>query len=145
MPADPKRAEAFTLIELMIVVAILAIIIAVAIPSLVNARIAANEGSAISSLKTILTSNEQYNTRYHEYAEFLSDLGDTGYIDSLLAAGTKSGYVFNYVGNINDWNIVAAPEISGQTGHRSFYVDQSGVIRWEPSGIANAASPALGD
>ena len=80
-----RREEGFTLIELMIVVAIIAIIAAIAIPSLLNARKAGNEASAISSLRTLTTVNEQYRTRFQNYAGDLSDLNDEGYIDSAIS------------------------------------------------------------
>ena len=92
-----KRNQGFTLIELMIVVAIIAIIAAIAIPSLLNARKAGNEASAISSLRTLTTVNEQYRTRFGDYSDSMTSLSAEGYIDSVLGAASKSGYL-----NMND-------------------------------------------
>jgi len=138
-----KGKQGFTLIELMIVVAIIAIIAAIAIPSLLNARKAGNEASAISSLRTLTTVNEQYRTRFGEYSDGLSSLSTTNYIDSVLGAGTKSGYTFTYTRtNSNQWDVVSDPESSGVTGDRGFYVDQSGVIRATAgSGADSTSSP----
>ena len=135
-----KREHGFTLIELMIVVAIIAIIAAIAIPSLLNARKAGNEASAISSLRTLTTVNEQYRTRFSEYGNALSDIENAGYIDSVLGAGTKSGYTFVYNGGINTWNVAADPVTGGTTGDRFFFVDQTGVIRSDTAGTADSSN-----
>ena len=141
-----SRKQGFTLIELMIVVAIIAIIAAIAIPSLLNARKAGNEASAISSLRTLTTVNEQYRTRFQAYSVTLVNLSipALGYIDAVLGAGTKSGYVFTYATpSINTWNCNAAPLVATTTGDRFFFVDQSGVIRFDPAAAATAASPPI--
>lgn len=138
-----KKASGFTLIELMIVVAIIAIIAAIAIPSLLNARKAGNEASAISSMRTISTVNEQYRTRYQTYSSSLANLSAAGYIDSVLGSGTKSGYAFTYSGSTNTWTVSSTPSTSGTTGDRGFFADQSGVIRFAGTGAATSASPPL--
>jgi type IV pilus assembly protein PilA len=139
------RKQGFTLIELMIVVAIIAIIAAIAIPSLLNARKAGNEASAISSLRTVTTVNEQYRTRFQTYADALASLNAAGYIDGVLGAGAKSGYTFGYLGTglPNLWSCSATPTDPGNTGDRSFFVDQSGVIRFLAGAGADATSPAI--
>ncbi|MEM7168308.1 MAG: prepilin-type N-terminal cleavage/methylation domain-containing protein [Planctomycetota bacterium] len=136
-----KRTQGFTLIELMIVVAIIAIIAAIAIPSLLNARMSGNEASAISSLRTLTTVNEQYRTRFGEYAPDLPDLEAENYIDSILGAAnpsTKSGYDFAYARPTatTDWEVAATPVDVGTTGERGFFVDESGVIRFSADGTA---------
>jgi len=139
-----NKKSGFTLIELMIVVAIIAIIAAIAIPSLLNARKSGNEASAISSLRTLCTVNEQYRTRYQAYAGSLANLNAAGYIDAVLATGTKSGYGFTYASpSANTWSCNADPSTAGTTGDRGFFADQTGVIRFVASGAANAASPPL--
>ena len=138
-----KRREGFTLIELMIVVAIIAIIAAIAIPSLLNARKAGNEASAISSLRTLTTVNEQYRTRFQAYAGALTNLSAENYIDSVLGAGSKSGYAFTYAGGTNTWNCSADPQTAGTTGDRYFFVDQTGVIRFSSTGTATSASAPI--
>jgi len=138
-----KQEKGFTLIELMIVVAIIAIIAAIAIPSLLNARKAGNESSAISSLRTLATTNNMYRTRYQTYTSSLANLSAAGYIDSILGSGTKSGYVFTYSGSTNTWTVSATPSTTGTTGDRGFFVDQTGVIRFAASGAATSASSPL--
>ena len=147
-----KREQGFTLIELMIVVAIIAIIAAIAIPSLLNARKAGNEASAISSLRTLTTVNEQYRTRFANplavpaigYADVLSSLRASGYIDEVLGGGTKSGYQFAYAGTATQWTCSATPSAVGTTGDRAFFVNESGVIRWVTgAGPAVVTSPPI--
>ena len=138
-----KRKEGFTLIELMIVVAIIAIIMAIAIPSILNARKAANEASAVSSLRTLSTVNEQYRTRFLAYPPALSNLSAAGYIDSVLASGTKAGYAFTYTPGANAYTVGGVPVVAGSSGDRGFFVDSSGIIRYEAAGAATSASPHI--
>src|SRR5688572_24963183 len=138
-----KKEQGFTLIELMIVVAIIAIIAAIAIPSLLNARKAGNEASAISSMRTLCTVNQQYRTRFQTYAGSLANLSATNYIDGVLGAGTKSGYTFTYAGALNTFTVSSVPATAGTTGDRGFFVDESGVVRFAATGAATVASPPL--
>ena len=135
-----KRKQGFTLIELMIVVAIIAIIAAIAIPSLLAARISGNEASAVSSLRTVSTVNEQYRTRFGSYAGALTDLSGEGYIDNVLGGGSKSGYDFTYAGAAVTWSLSADPQTAGRTGERYFFIDESGVIRFSTTATADATS-----
>ena len=136
-----RKQEGFTLIELMIVVAIIAIIAAIAIPSLLNARKAGNEASAISSLRTITTTNEQYRTRFNVFADTLASLQATNYIDSVLGGGVKSGYNFTYNRPSNTtWVVTADPTTPGTDGDRYFFADQTGIIRASSTATATAAS-----
>ena len=142
-----QKQEGFSLIELLIVVAIILIIAAIAIPNLLRARIAANESSAVASIRTINTAMISYNSSYPTvgYATTLSNLGGscTGstvptttsacLIDSTLAAGTKSGYTFKSVGSggppTGVYYTYANPLTSNSTGVRSFCSVQDAVIR----------------
>jgi prepilin-type N-terminal cleavage/methylation domain-containing protein len=136
-----KRNEGFTLIELMLVVALIAIIAAIAIPSLMKARNASNEASAISSLRTLTTANNHYRTRFQAYASALTDLSAARYIDDTLGSGTKSGYNFTYTtAGADTWSVGALPVAAGLTGDRGFFVDESGVIRFNATGSATSAS-----
>ncbi len=138
-----RKQEGFTLIELMIVVAIIAIIAAIAIPSLLNARKAGNEASAISSMRTLTTVNEQYRTRYGRFSSSLANLQATKYIDSVLGQGTKSGYEFTYAAGTTTWDCEADPTVLGTDGDRYFYVDQTGIIRFSSTATAAATDPPI--
>src|SRR5262245_18344738 len=119
----------FTLIELMIVVAIIAIILAIAIPSLFGAKKAANESAAISALRSVGTAQTRYRLRFGTYAP-LATLTSSGLMDSSFADAERSGYLFAEPTPINAyvWAMDAAPVSPGVTGDRCFFVDESGVI-----------------
>src|ERR1041385_2987388 len=106
----------------MIVLALIAVISALAIPSLLNARKAGNEASAISSLRTLCTVNMQYRTRFRMFAPALADMQANGFIDAVLASGTKSGYLITYARpSLETWSCNADPASPGFTGDRHFF------------------------
>jgi prepilin-type N-terminal cleavage/methylation domain-containing protein len=148
-----RNERGFTLIELMIVIAIIAIIAAIAIPNLIEARKGANEASAIGALRTVASAQALYQSGGKEvtgspqtpiYASTMAKLSTQGLVDNVLGGGTKSGYSFSMLGgDSNSWSCQATPS-SGNSGTRSFYVDQTGVILFTNSGVAAPGSPALG-
>ena len=155
-----NRQKGFSLIELLIVVAIILIIAAIAIPNLLRSKMSANEASAVGSLRSINTACVSYSTTYGiGYPAALANLGPAAtatsatadLIDSVLAAAIpgsagKSGYTFNYIvagtGNTLYTN-AADPVTRGTTGQRGFFTDQSGVIRFNATTTATVTSAPL--
>jgi len=156
-----KKQKGFSLIELLIVVAIILIIAAIAIPNLLKSKMAANESSAVGSTRTINTGEVTYAAGCPSigYSSTLAEISPTGgancavgkgIIDSVLGAGAKSGYTFTYAaapdatGLINTYTQTNVPGVIGTTGQRGFFSDQTGVIRYSLNGGApTAASSAL--
>ena len=141
-----KANKGFTLIELMIVVAIIAIIAAIAIPNLLRSRIQSNESAAISNLRAINTAEVAFHSANNNYTASFDDLttATPPYLDGDWAA-TKSGYDFTLGGDANNFTANADPAEEGTTGNRYFFTDASGVIRWAEGGAATADSTPIGE
>ena len=154
-----KREKGFSLIELMIVVAVILVIAAIAIPNLLGARMSANEASAVGSIRTLTNACISYNATYNiGFPAALSNLGPAvladstaaDLIDSTLMSGVKSGYNFVYVsgtpdasGYIGTYTLNVNPAAPGQSGVRFFYSDQSGVINYAYGTAATPSDPTL--
>ena len=149
-----RKRRGFSLIELMIVIAIILIIATIALPKLNRAKMYAHETAAIKTLQTIHTAQTQYQSQYGRFATSLTELGppqsgqpgpqSADLIDNNLASGEKSGYKFTVTGNQSGYVISAVPVAYNSTGSRTFYSDQTMQIRQnygpEP---ATAQSPEL--
>lgn len=145
------RVKGFSLIELLVVVAIILIIAAIAIPNLIKAKASANEAATVSAIHAINTAEITYSSANPTigFSALLTDLGPTGggYLDSVLASGQKSGYGFTYtaVGTppYLQYTLTADPLTRGVTGNRSFYSDQTNVTRFNQTTTATANDNAI--
>jgi type IV pilus assembly protein PilA len=161
-----RKQKGFSLIELLIVVAIILIIAAIAIPNLLRSRMAANEASAVGSLRAMNTAAITYNSVYgNGFPPSLAAVGGTAgnctgaaLIDTVLTSGAKSGYNFTLnhgstiltsaqsscsggYGYSDGYTVTATPITTGTTGQRGFCSDATGVIRFNAAGTAGFTAP----
>ena len=148
-----RRRRGFTLIELMIVIAIILIIAAIAVPKMNNQMMAAHEMAAIRQITTIHQAETQYYSQFGKYAA-LPELGPPAsgaagpaaadLIPKILSDGKNSGFIFAVQSTATGYAVTAVPETFNSTGRRTFFSDQTLQIRnnWtqEP---ANANSPEI--
>jgi type IV pilus assembly protein PilA len=155
-----QNESGFTLVELLIVMSVILIIMAIAIPGMQKAVIRANETSAVSSVRMLSTMENEYSSTYpqHGFACSLAALGGkvgsgaptpeaAQLINEDLASGNKSGYTFtitgcnkqtiNNVDQYNSYQINAVPNSVGHTGNRGFCSDENGQIHYDPKGGTN--------
>ena len=149
-----RRARGFSLIELLIVIAIILIILAIAVPKLGSARMNANEMAVLRELQTINTAQTQYMSQFGTFATTLAQLGPptsggpgpqaADLIPSSLSAGDKDGYVFTLAATPQGYTLNAIPKVFNTSGRRTFYTGQNMIYHqnWsaEP---ANSSSPEI--
>ena len=147
-----KKNSGFTLIELMIVIAIIAIIAAIAIPNLIEARKGSNEAAAIGALRTLNTAQSLFREGDKDHngtLDYSSTLGllqtSANLIDSVLSSGTKQGYAFTITASTQfTWSATAGPLTPGKSGDRYFFIDESGVIRFSNTATATSTDTPIG-
>ncbi|HZQ93242.1 MAG TPA: type II secretion system protein [Terriglobales bacterium] len=152
------QQRGFSLIELLIVVAVILVIAAIAIPNMLRAHMAANEASAVASIRALGTAETTYANTYPEYG-FTCNIGDmgppagsglatsnaAGLIDAGLASGYKAGYTFAFTNCVAGgsstvnatFQSTATPVSIGQSGVRAFCSDQGGAVRYDAGGSSS--------
>jgi type IV pilus assembly protein PilA len=149
-----RLSAGFSLIELLIVIAIILIIVGIAVPKFNSARMNANETAVINEVKSIHTAQTQYLSQFGKFASSLAELGPPAsggpgpqaadLLPNSLVTGDKDGYTFTLTATPAGYNINANPKTYNTTGRRTFYSDQTMSIHqnWsnEP---ANATSPEM--
>jgi prepilin-type N-terminal cleavage/methylation domain-containing protein len=134
-----RRRRGFSLIELLIVIAIILIIAAIAVPKMNNQMQAAHEMAAIRQITTIHQAETQYYSQFGRYATSLAELGPPAsgaatpaaadLIPKVLADGKNSGYLFTVTTSPTGYSVTAVPEAFGNSGRRTFFSDQTLVVR----------------
>ncbi len=154
-----RNQKGFSLIELLLVVAVILIVSAIAIPNFMRSRMRANEASAVGSIHVIYAAAVTYSTTYSDlgFPALLTNLGGANpctaspttacLIDEVLALGVKDGYSYVWTGDgltpSVGFTLTGTPQVVGSSGQRMFCTDQTGSIHFDPSGsgCTNASQP----
>ena len=146
-----RSHKGFSLIELLLVVAVILIIAAIAVPNFLKSRLRANEASAVASLRVVNTAAITYSITFPDmgFPAQLTTIGGANpcatassaqacLIDDTLAQGTKSGYLFALIGDgavpSFSFIVTGTPQVVGGSGQRMFCTDQTGLIHYDLTG-----------
>jgi len=154
-----RNQKGFSLIELLLVVAVILIVSAIAVPNFMRSRMRANEANAVAGMRVIHTSAVTYATTYPDvgFPAQLINMGGVNpcaatstsscLIDNVLALGVKDGYSYVWTGDgltpSVGFALTATPQVIGSSGQRMFCTDQAGTVYYDPtgSGCTNASQP----
>lgn len=146
-----KRTHGFTLIELMIVVGIIAILVAIAVPGLIRSRVQTNECAAIENLRSVSAAQIAFNAAKTQFAGFDTltsevDGAGTAFLNGTWTeGGERQGYRYSMESATQaQFVCFAEPAAPGTTGVRNFRVDASGLIRWNANGRPTDSDPVIG-
>ena len=142
-----RGRDGFTIIELLATSTIIAVVAAITLPGIREAKISANESTAITTIRAFSLATETYRVRYGQFPRNLVELSEAGIIDESLETlelgEAKSGYQYSFIGTEHYWSISANPVTPGETGSRYFFADGSGVIRYDEGNPADGTSPPV--
>jgi prepilin-type N-terminal cleavage/methylation domain-containing protein len=149
-----SRASGFSIIELLIALAIIAILLSIAVPMMMTARANASETVVIREVQTIHQAQVEYQSQFGDYAATLTQLGppengvsgpqSAKLIPASLSSGEKDGYRFTLTKTPSGFEVNANPRVFGKDGRRTFYIDEDGVVHqnWGPE-PATSHSPEI--
>jgi type II secretory pathway pseudopilin PulG len=156
-----KESQGISWLEVIVLIVVVVLVAGIVVPNLWKSKSQINEGSAVRSLRSIYTAENNYSTSYDTgFSQTLANLGPpadasptpslAGFLDSELVSGTKEGYTFTYTagpadanGRIQNYAVTADPVGSG-TGTAHYYMDQSGIIRQNDQQTASQKDKPLG-
>jgi len=149
-----RRERGFSLVELLIVITVIMILAAIAVPSVIKQIMSAHELAAVAEIQSINKGQLQYYSTYGRYATSLTELGPpasgaegpaaSGILPKVLTDGKKDGYIFIVQGTPAGYQVNANPETFGTSGRRTFYSDQTGAIHQKTTAEpATASSPEI--
>ena len=141
-----RNKQGFSVMELLISVAVISVISALVVPTFLQSKIAANEALAIRAVGNVVASQISYSTTLGSgsYTTDLKALQKAGLHEDWVGSGISGGYAFSISGSNTEFKVQARPLVFGSTGTRSFYSDQTGIIRYtETDGMATSSSLVL--